>query len=42
MIREDDTVDDLEEQSHHPQPATKSEDEYVTTIHSECENEELE
>jgi len=40
VISEDDPVDDLEEQSRHPQPYTEIEDEDMVTIPSECENEE--
>jgi len=40
VIGEDDLVDDLEGQSHHPQPDTESEDQDMATIHRACENEE--
>jgi len=40
VISEDDPVDDLAEQSRHPQRNTEFEDEDMATMHSECENEE--
>ncbi len=40
MIGEVDMVDDLEEQSSHPQPDTESGDEGTSSLHSECENQE--